>query len=107
MPIAILIYGIALPRVLRLTGSVPATAIIGGLAYAVIHIFDGWAVYDGVRSTILTLIFLTLQYFGPGLIKSVLTLRTGNVWVHVWAYHAIAPHATIDAPNQVHLFHGR
>jgi hypothetical protein len=41
-------------------------------------------------------IFLFLQYFGPGLIKSVLTLRTGNAWVHLWAYHAVAPHVTLD-----------
>jgi hypothetical protein len=27
---------------------------------------------------------------GPGMIKTVLTLRTGNAWVHVWAYHALA-----------------
>jgi hypothetical protein len=26
---------------------------------------------------------LMFQYFGPGIIKSVLTLRTGNAWVHV------------------------
>ena len=108
LPIAILVYGIALPRVLRLTGSVPATAIIGGFAYAAMHVFDGWAVYDSLTTRpLLTLIFLILQYFGPGLIKSVLTLRTGNVWVHVWGYHAIAPHATIDAPSIVHIFHGR
>jgi hypothetical protein len=105
LPIAVLIYGIALPRVLRLTGSVAATAVLGGLAYALIHIFDGWATYASAREAVLTLVFLVLQYFGPGLIKSVLTLRTGNVWVHVWGYHAIAPHATVDAPVVTHLFH--
>jgi hypothetical protein len=106
LPIAILVYGIALPRVLKVTGSVPVTAIIGGFVYAAMHVFDGWATYDSLNTGLLTLIFLTLQYFGPGLIKSVLTLRTGNVWVHVWGYHAIAPHATIDAPTLMHVFHG-
>ena len=105
LPIAVVIYGIALPRVLRLTGSVQITAVFGGLAYAIIHLFDGWTLFDSARNAGLTLIFLMLQYFGPGLVKSVLTLRTGNVWVHVWGYHAIAPHATIDAPNVTHLFH--
>jgi hypothetical protein len=105
LPIAVLIYGIGLPRILRLTGSVPATAVAGGLAYALVHVFDGWTTYGTARNAALSIIFLVLQYFGPGLIKSVLTLRTGNVWVHVWGYHAIAPHATVDAPSVVHLFH--
>ena len=105
LPIAVLIYGIGLTRVQRLTGSVPATAIIGGLLYALIHLFDGWTTYDSVRNGALSVIFLILQYFGPGLIKSVLTLRTGNTWVHVWGYHAIAPHATVDAPSVGHLSH--
>jgi hypothetical protein len=101
----VLIYGIGLTRVQRLTGSVPVTAIIGGLLYALIHLFDGWTTYDSIRNGALSIIFLILQYFGPGLIKSVLTLRTGNTWVHVWGYHAIAPHATVDAPSVGHLSH--
>jgi hypothetical protein len=28
--------------------------------------------------------------------KSFLTWRTGNAWVHVWAYYAISPHVTVD-----------
>jgi hypothetical protein len=32
---------------------------------------------------------LLFQYFGPGMVKSVLTLRTGNAWVHAIAYHTI------------------
>ena len=51
--------------------------------------------------------FLLLQYSGPGLIEAVLTQRTGNTWVHVRGHHAIAPHATVDAPTVVHLVHGR
>ncbi len=105
LPIAVLVYGIMLPRFARLTGSVPATAVLGGLAYALIHVFDGWALYTDARTGVLTLCFLVLQYFGPGLIKAVLTQRTGNTWVHVWGYHAIAPHATVDAPQLVHLLH--
>ena len=38
------------------------------------------------------------------MIKSGLTLRTGNAWVHVWAYHAIAPHVTVDTTNIVKVF---
>ncbi|GII94638.1 hypothetical protein Ssi02_48690 [Sinosporangium siamense] len=96
LPIMIFIYAILLPRFARLTGSVTMTTILGGVAYAVIHIFESWAVYDTLPAGILTVIFLFLQYMGPGLIKSVLTLRTGNAWIHVWGYHAIAPHVTLD-----------
>jgi hypothetical protein len=96
LPIMIFIYALLLPRVARLTGSVPTTAILGGVAYAVIHAFESWAVYDTVTAGTLTAIFLFLQYFGPGLITSVLTIRTGNAWVHLWAYHAVAPHVTLD-----------
>jgi hypothetical protein len=38
------------------------------------------------------------------MIKSYLTLRTGNAWVHLWAYHAIAPHVTSDTPIVVKIF---
>jgi hypothetical protein len=76
--------------------------ILGGLTYAALHLFDAWAVYDSAAATALSVIFLFFQYFGPGMVKSVLTLRTGNAWVHVWAYHAIAPHVTLDTVHIVH-----
>jgi hypothetical protein len=53
---------------LGLTGSVPATAVLGGLAYALIHVFDGWALYSDLPTAALTVAFLVLQYFGPGLV---------------------------------------
>ena len=40
----------------------------------------------------------------PGMVKAVMTLRTGNAWVHLWAYHAIAPHVIIDTPLIVAIF---
>lgn len=96
LPIMVFIYAILLPRIARLTNSTTNTVIIGGVAYAVIHLFESWAVYDTLAAGTLSVIFLFFQYFGPGLIKSVLTVRTGNAWVHVWAYHAFAPHVTLD-----------
>jgi hypothetical protein len=104
LPIMVFIYCILLPRFLKLTGSVAATTILGGIAYAVIHFFESWTAYDTVANGTLSVIFLMFQYFGPGMIKSFLTLRTGNAWVHVWAYHAIAPHVTVDTPNLVNVF---
>jgi hypothetical protein len=74
------------------------------LTYAGVHFFDSWTVYTTLNSGLLSAIFVALQYFGPGMAKSVMTLRTGNAWVHVWAYHAIDPHVTIDTPTIVRLF---
>jgi hypothetical protein len=68
------------------------------------HIVEGWSAFDSPRDITLSLIFVLLQYFGPGMIKSVLTLRTGNAWVHALSYHAIAPHVIIDTPLMVKIF---
>ncbi len=38
------------------------------------------------------------------MVKSVLTLRTGNAWVHALAYHAFAPHVLLDTPTVVDIF---
>ena len=103
LPVMIYLYAILLPRFLKLTGSLPATIVLGGLGYTAMHVFDAWTVYDRFVSGTLSAIFLLLQYFGPGMVKAVLTLRTGNAWVHALAYHAIAPHAYVDAPNLVRI----
>jgi hypothetical protein len=104
VPIMIFVYAILLPRVAKLTGSVATTILIGGVAYAVLHLFDAWLLYDSVSNALLSLIFLAFQYFPPGMVKAVLTLRTANAWVHAWGYHAIVPHATLDAPNIAAIF---
>jgi hypothetical protein len=44
----------------------------------------------------MSLTFVYLLLIPAGLMKSFLTWRTGNAWVHVWAYHAISPHVTVD-----------
>lgn len=36
--------------------------------------------------------------------KSYLTLRTANAWVHLRRYHAITPHVTGDTPMIVDVF---
>jgi hypothetical protein len=99
LPVMIFIYAILLPRFARLTGSTTTTVLLGGAAYALIHLFESWAVWTSVGAGLTTVILLFFQYFGPGVIKSVLTVRTGNAWVHVWAYHAVAPHVTLDTVN--------
>lgn len=104
LPTMVLIYAILLPRYLRLTGSATTAVLLGGLTYAAMHIVEGWSTFDSSRNATLSLIFVLLQYFGPGMFKSVLTLRTGNAWVHALSYHIIAPHVIVDTPLVVKTF---
>ena len=104
LPIMIFIYAILMPRYARLTGSATTTVLLGAVSYAALHVTEYWTVYDSLRHGVLSVIFILLTFFWPGLIKSFLTLRTGNAWVHLWAYHAIAPHVTSDTPNIVKFF---
>jgi hypothetical protein len=104
LPVMIFIYSILMPRYARLTGSATTTVLLGAISYAALHLFEYWTVYDSAPHSVLSLIFVVLTFFWPGLIKSFLTLRTGNAWVHLWAYHAIAPHVTSDTPNIVRFF---
>ena len=104
LPTMVLIYAILLPRYLKLTGSPTVTVLLGGLTYAAMHLVEGWSVFDNPRDTALSLLFVVLTYLGPGMIKSVITLRTGNAWVHALGYHAFAPHVVADAPMIAKVF---
>jgi hypothetical protein len=105
LPTMIFIYSILVPRYLKLTGSAATTVILGGLTYTGLHFFDGWMAFQTPGDIVLSLIFLLLLYFGPGMFKTFVTLRTANAWVHVWAYHAFAPHVLEDTPLIVKIFH--
>ncbi|MGI5239917.1 hypothetical protein [Dactylosporangium sp. CA-139066] len=104
LPTMVLVYSILLPRYRALTRSVPATVVLGGLTYALLHVFEAWTVLRSPAGAAVSIGLLLLQYTGPGMVKSVLTLRTGNAWVHVWAYHAVAPHTLVDTPHVVGIF---
>jgi hypothetical protein len=104
IPIMVFIYAILLPRFMKLTGSVTTTVILGGATYAALHLFEAWTIWDTPKNIMLSLIFLMFQYFGPGMVKSVLTIRTGNAWVHMWSYHLVAPHVWLDTPLVVKIF---
>ncbi|HYL69318.1 MAG TPA: hypothetical protein VEX69_09130 [Candidatus Limnocylindria bacterium] len=104
LPVMIFIYSILMPRYIRMTGSVVATTLLGAVSYAVLHLFEYWTVYDSVPHSILSIIFILLTFVSPGLVKSYLTVRTGNAWVHLWGFHAIAPHVTSDTPMIVEIF---
>jgi len=104
MPTTVLIYAILLPRYLKLTGSAISAVLLGGLTYAAGNIVGGWSAVDSPQDTVLSLIFVLLTYFGPGMIQSVLTLRTGNAWAQALGYHVIAPHMIPDAPFAAEIF---
>lgn len=104
LPTMILIYSILLPRYLALSGSRITAVLLGGLTYATMHLVEGWSDFSSPANVTLSLIFVLLQYFGPGMFKSVLTLRTGNAWVHALSYHIIAPHVIVDTPLVVKTF---
>ena len=98
LPTMVLIYAILVPRYLRLTGSFTTTVLLGGLTYAAMHLVEGWSLFATAREATLSIILVLLGYFGPGMIKTFITLRTGNAWVHAIGYHAIAPHVVVDTP---------
>jgi hypothetical protein len=104
LPVMIFIYAILLPRYFRLLSRETAF-LIGAASYPALHVFESWTRYDSVNHSVLSVIFVFLTFFPPGLVKSFLTMRTGNAWVHVWAFHAIAPHVTIDTRLIVKDFH--
>jgi hypothetical protein len=104
LPVMVFIYAILFPRYLKLTGSSVATVLLGGLSYAIFHVFEYWTLYDSIPHTLLSAIFVMLTFVPPGLMKSYLTLRTANAWVHLWGYHAITPHVTADTPMIVKIF---
>jgi hypothetical protein len=107
LPAMIFIYAILVPRFLRLTRSTATTVILGGLTYTALHMWDAWTVFNSPGNAVLSVVVLLFTYFAPGMFKTVLTVRTGNAWVHVWAYHALAPHTLADTPHMVHVFHLR
>ena len=95
LPIMIVIYSILMPRYFKLFS--PMTAyLLGAVSYPTIHIFESGTRYNSLAAAAMSLTFVYLLFIPAGLMKSFLTWRTGNAWVHVWAYHAISPHVTVD-----------
>src|ERR1700678_3906614 len=95
LPVMIFIFSVLLPRSAKLTAPVTAF-LLGAASYPAMHVFESWTRYDSLAHSALSVIVVFLFFFPPGLMKSFLTLRTGNAWVHVWGFHAISPHVTVD-----------
>ena len=95
LPVMIVIYSILMPRYFKLFS--PMTAyLLGAVSYPTMHIFESGTRYDSIGAAAMSLTFVYLLFIPAGVMKSFLTWRTGNAWVHVWAYHAISPHVTVD-----------
>jgi len=95
LPIMIFIYSILVPRYARLVSPVTAF-LLGAASYPAMHVFESWTRYDSLSHSSLSVIVVFLFFFPPGVMKSFLTMRTGNAWVHMWGFHAISPHVTVD-----------
>lgn len=95
LPVMIFIYAVLVPRYFRLMSPM-AAYLVGAASYPVMHLFEFWTRYDSPAHGAVSVIFVFLTFFPPGLMKSFLTARTGNAWVHLWAFHAISPHVTVD-----------
>jgi hypothetical protein len=62
---------------------------------------------DALRHAVASLILVFIVFFPPGLMKSFLTVRTGNAWSICGGYHAVTPHVTVDTRLIVHDFDGK
>jgi hypothetical protein len=106
LPIMIFLYAILLPRYARLF--TPSVAfLMGAVSYPLMHVFESWTRYDSAYHAAVSVIFVLLTFFPAGVMKSYLTLRTGNAWVHMWGFHAITPHVMVDTRLVVRDFNIR
>jgi hypothetical protein len=95
LPIMVFIYAILIPRYARLF-SPPVAFLVGAVSYPLMHVFESWTRYDTLYDGVVSVIFVILTFFPAGVMKSFLTMRTGNAWVHMWAFHAVTPHVMVD-----------
>lgn len=104
LPTLVVVAAVIVPRVLVITGSTSAAVVVGGLSYAALHAAEGWTLWSSPGGATMSASLLVLQYLAPGMFKAFVTVRTGNAWVHAWAYHAVAPHVWADTPLFVRIF---
>jgi len=95
LPIMVFIYAILVPRYCRLVSRMTAF-LLAAASYPAMHVFESWTTYDSVAHGAASVVLVFLTFFPPGLVKSFLTMRTGNAWVHMWGFHAVSPHVTVD-----------
>lgn len=104
IPVVMLTQAVVAPRVYAITGSHISAGVACVIAYASFSSTDQGLVYDGAGHAILSFLFITVANFGLGLVKGMLTVRTGNVWLHFIAYHVVSFHIWADAPLVARVF---
>ena len=105
LPIVIMTQAILAPRIMRLTNSYIATTVALTFAYAFFSLTDAGISFEGGLShALLAMLLILVHNLGPGLIKATITVRTGNAWLHMLAYHVLSFHVIVDSPIVAFLF---
>ncbi|MEM7124720.1 MAG: hypothetical protein AAF702_00245 [Chloroflexota bacterium] len=104
VPVVIMVQAIFTPRLMRLTNSTITTTIYVAFAYALFSASDAGIVFESGGHAFYALLYAIVHNIGPGLIKAILTVRTGNSWLHMFAYHVLSFHAFADAVTVAFLF---
>lgn len=104
IPVVIMVQAIFTPRIMRLTNSTITTTIFVAFAYAFFSASDAGIAYESGGHAFYALLYAVVHNIGPGLIKAILTVRTGNSWLHMYAYHVLSFHAFVDAVTVTFLF---
>ncbi|MEM7029119.1 MAG: hypothetical protein AAF629_05965 [Chloroflexota bacterium] len=104
IPIVIMTQAIVAPRIMKLTNSPITTVVVLTFTYAVFSSTDGGVVFDSGGHAFYVILFWVTRNVGPGLVKAMLTVRTGNSWLHMLAFHVMSFHIWADAPTVAFLF---
>ncbi|MEM7322474.1 MAG: hypothetical protein AAF531_05250 [Actinomycetota bacterium] len=104
IPVVLLTQAVVAPRVYAITGSHLSAGAASVIAYALFSSTDRGLLYDSAGHAVLSFLFITVANFGPGLVKAMLTVRTGNAWLHFLAYHVVSFHIWADAPLVARIF---
>ncbi|MEM9203136.1 MAG: hypothetical protein AAGC53_15875 [Actinomycetota bacterium] len=104
IPVVVLTQAVIAPRVYALTGSYISAGVACTAAYALFSMTDQGLIYDSAGHAVMAFLFISVVNFGPGLVKAMLTIRTGNAWAHFLAYHVVSFHIWGDAALIVEVF---
>ncbi|MEM7115301.1 MAG: hypothetical protein AAF614_22865 [Chloroflexota bacterium] len=104
IPIVIMTQAIVAPRIMKLTNSPITTVIVLTFTYAMFSSTDGGVVFESGGHAFYVILFWVTRNIGPGLVKAMLTIRTGNSWLHMIAFHVVSFHMWADAPTVAFLF---
>ncbi len=100
LPVMILLHSLLAPRLAVATGSISVAAAIGGVVYGLYHAREFYLAWDSLTAVGLSVAWL-VQIAFYGAIKTIVTLRTGNAWMHIFVTHM--PHLG-ETPEVARVF---